>query len=218
MINMIDKAKKIYQSIVTVITICLFILTMYVLIAGATSIKNGKMMNLFGYTYSIVPTNSMEPEINVGDSVIGKKEKFENLEIGDDVIYHYVYEDLDIYVVHRIIRYDEGLGYKTQGINTTQEDPIYVTKENYISTKVWNGNLANIGELVLNNRGTLFLVLIGILLLIAANGVFDIFKILDEKKKMSLEDEKEKLKSDYEQELRRQVEEELKNEQNGLDK
>ena len=99
---MIDKAKKIYQSIVTVITICLFILTMYVLIAGATSIKNGKMMNLFGYTYSIVPTNSMEPEINVGDSVIGKKEKFENLEIGDDVIYHYVYEDLDIYVVHRI--------------------------------------------------------------------------------------------------------------------
>lgn len=218
MINMIDRAKKIYQSIVTVITICLFILTMYVLIAGATSIKNGKMMNLFGYTYSIVPTNSMEPEINVGDSVIGKKEKFENLEIGDDVIYHYVYEDLDIYVVHRIIRYDEGLGYKTQGINTTQEDPIYVTKENYISTKVWNGNLANIGELVLNNRGTLFLVLIGILLLIAANGVFDIFKILDEKKKISLEDEKEKLKSDYEQELRRQVEEELKNEQNGLDK
>ena len=191
---------------------------MYVLIAGATSIKNGKMMNLFGYTYSIVPTNSMEPEINVGDSVIGKKEKFENLEIGDDVIYHYVYEDLDIYVVHRIIRYDEGLGYKTQGINTSQEDPIYVTKENYISTKVWNGNLANIGELVLNNRGTLFLVLIGILLLIAANGVFDIFKILDEKKKISLEDEKEKLKSDYEQELRRQVEEELKNEQNGLNK
>jgi signal peptidase len=218
MINMIDKAKKIYQSIVTVITICLFIITMYVLIAGAISIKNGRMMNLFGFTYSIVPTNSMEPEINVGDSVIGKKEKFENLKIGDDVIYHYVYEDLDIYVVHRIIRYDEGLGYKTQGINTSQEDPIYVTKDNYISTRIWNGNLANIGEIVLNNRGTLFLVLIGILLLIAANGVFDIFKILDEKKKLSLEDEKEKLKSDYEKELRRQVEEELKNEQNGLDK
>jgi signal peptidase len=218
MINMIDKAKKIYQSIVTVITICLFIITMYVLIAGAISIKNGRMMNLFGFTYSIVPTNSMEPEINVGDSVIGKKEKFENLEIGDDVIYHYVYEDLDIYVVHRIIRYDEGLGYKTQGINTSQEDPIYVTKDNYISTRIWNGNLANIGEIVLNNRGTLFLVLIGILLLIAANGVFDIFKILDEKKKLSLEDEKEKLKTDYEKELRRQVEEELKNEQNGLNK
>ena len=197
---MIAKAKKIYQSVVTVITICLFIITMYVLIAGAISIKNGRMMNLFGFTYSIVPTNSMEPEINVGDSVIGKKEKFENLEIGDDVIYHYVYEDLDIYVVHRIIRYDEGLGYKTQGINTSQEDPIYVTKDNYISTRVWNGNLANIGEIVLNNRGTLFLVLIGILLLIAANGVFDILKILDEKKKLSLEDEKEKLKTDYEQE------------------
>lgn len=216
--NMIDKAKKIYQTVVTILTICFFILTIYVLIAGATSIKNGKMMSLFGFTYSVVPTNSMEPEINVGDSVIGKKEKFENLSIGDDVIYHYVYEEIDIYVVHRIIRYDEGLGFKTQGINTNQEDPIYVTKDNYISTAVWHGPLANIGELVLKNRGTLFLVLIAILLLIAANGVFDIIKILDEKKKLSQEEEKEKLKADYEQELRRQVEEELRNEQNGLNK
>jgi signal peptidase len=216
--KMLKKLKNIYQTFIICLTFVLFALTIYILIAGVNAAKNNEMMNIFGYTYSVVPTDSMEPEINVGDSVIGKKESYDNLDIGDDVIYHYVYEDLDIYVVHRIIRYDEGLGYKTQGINTSQEDPIYVTKDNYISTRVWNGNLANIGEIVLNNRGTLFLVLIGILLLIAANGVFDIFKILDEKKKLSLEDEKEKLKTDYEKELRRQVEEELKNEQNGLDK
>ena len=117
-----------------------------------------------------------------------------------------------MFVVHRIIRYDEGYGFKTQGINTPTEDPIYVTEENYIAQVVWSGSLANIGELVLKNRGTLFLVLIGILLLIAGNGVFDIIKILDERKQLAQQAEKEQLETTYEEELRRQVEEELRKE------
>lgn len=210
---MLKKLKNIYQTFVICLTFVLFALTIYILIAGVNAAKNNEMMSIFGYTYSVVPTDSMEPEINVGDSVIGKKESFDNLEIGNDVIYHYVYEDIDIYVVHRIIRYDEGYGFKTQGINTTQEDPIYVTKDNYVSTVVWSGSLANIGEIVLKNRGTLFLVLIAILLLIAGNGVFDIIKILDERKQLSQKEEKEQLEQNYEDELRRQVEAELKKEQ-----
>lgn len=210
---MLKKLKNIYQTFVICLTFVLFALTIYILIAGVNAAKNNEMMSIFGYTYSVVPTDSMEPEINVGDSVIGKKESFDNLEIGDDVIYHYVYEDIDIYVVHRIIRYDEGYGFKTQGINTKQEDPIYVTKDNYISTVVWSGSLANIGEIVLKNRGTLFLVLIAILLLIAGNGVFDIIKILDERKQLRQKEEKEQLEQNYEDELRRQVEAELKKEQ-----
>lgn len=211
--KMLKKLKNIYQTFVICLTCLLFILTIYILIAGVNAVKNNEMMSIFGYTYSVVPTDSMEPEINVGDSVIGKKESYDDLDIGDDVIYHYVYEDLDIFVVHRIIRYDEGYGFKTQGINTTQEDPIYVTKDNYVSTVVWSGSLANIGEIVLKNRGTLFLVLIGILLLIAGNGVFDIIKILDERKQLHQQEEKEQLEQNYEDELRRQVEEELRAEQ-----
>jgi signal peptidase len=211
--KMLKKLKNIYQTFIICLTFALFALTIYILIAGVNAAKNNEMMNIFGYTYSVVPTDSMEPEINVGDSVIGKKESYENLDIGDDVIYHYVYEDIDIYVVHRIIRYDEGYGFKTQGVNTNQEDPIYVTKDNYVSTVVWSGSLANIGEIVLKNRGTLFLVLIAILLLIAGNGVFDIIKILDERKQLHQQEEKEQLEQNYEDELRRQVEAEIKKEQ-----
>lgn len=210
---MLKKLKNIYQTFIICLTFVLFALTIYILIAGVNAAKNNEMMSIFGYTYSVVPTDSMEPEINVGDSVIGKKESYDNLDIGDDVIYHYVYEDIDIYVVHRIIRYDEGYGFKTQGINTNQEDPIYVTKDNYVSTVVWSGSLANIGEIVLKNRGTLFLVLIAILLLIAGNGVFDIIKILDERKQLHQQEEKEQLEQNYEDELRRQVEAEIKKEQ-----
>ena len=210
---MLKKLKNIYQTFIICLTFVLFALTIYILIAGVNAAKNNEMMNIFGYTYSVVPTDSMEPEINVGDSVIGKKESYDNLDIGDDVIYHYVYEDIDIYVVHRIIRYDEGYGFKTQGVNTNQEDPIYVTKDNYVSTVIWSGSLANIGEIVLKNRGTLFLVLIAILLLIAGNGVFDIIKILDERKQLHQQKEKEQLEQNYEDELRRQVEAEIKKEQ-----
>ena len=210
---MLKKLKNIYQTFIICLTFVLFALTIYILIAGVNAAKNNEMMNIFGYTYSVVPTDSMEPEINVGDSVIGKKESYDNLDIGDDVIYHYVYEDIDIYVVHRIIRHDEGYGFKTQGRNTNQEDPIYVTKDNYVSTVVWSGSLANIGEIVLKNRGTLFLVLIAILLLIAGNGVFDIIKILDERKQLHQQEEKEQLEQNYEDELRRQVEAEIKKEQ-----
>lgn len=210
---MLKKLKNIYQTFIICLTFVLFALTIYILIAGVNAAKNNEMMSIFGYTYSVVPTDSMEPEINVGDSVIGKKESYDDLDIGDDVIYHYVYEDIDIYVVHRIIRYDEGYGFKTQGINTNQEDPIYVTKDNYVSTVVWSGSLANIGEIVLKNRGTLFLVLIAILLLIAGNGVFDIIKILDERKQLHQQEEKEQLEQNYEDELRRQVEAEIKKEQ-----
>ena len=54
---------------------------------------------------------------------------------------------------------------------------------------------------------------IQILLLIAGNGVFDIIKILDERKQLSQKEEKEQLEQNYEDELRRQVEAELKKEQ-----
>ena len=211
---MIGKIKKIYQAFVLALTCFLFIVTIYVLIAGTNAIKKGDMMSIFGYTYSVVPTNSMEPEINVGDSVIGHKVKYSSLDIGQDIIYHYVTDDYDIFVVHRIIRYDEGLGFKTQGINNNFEDECYVTEDNFIARVVWHGSLANIGTIVLEHRGTLFLVLIGILLLISANGVFDIIKTLDEKKKLTLEEEKEKEKIDWENKLREEVLAELENEKN----
>ena len=211
---MLEKIKKIYQGFVLTLTCFLFIVTIYVLIAGTNAMKKGDMMSIFGYTYSVVPTNSMEPEINVGDSVIGHKVKYSSLEIGQDIIYHYVTDEYDIFVVHRIIRYDEGKGFKTQGINNQFEDEGYVTEDNFIAKVVWHGSLANIGQVVLKHRGTLFLVLIGILLLISANGVFDIIKTLDEKKKLSLEEEKETEKIDWENKLREEVLAELENEKN----
>ena len=207
--------KKIYQFVITGLIILFFSLTIYVLIAGTIALKNKEMISIFGYTYSVVPTDSMEPEIMVGDSVIARKVKFENLSIGDDIIYHYVSEDLDIFIVHRIVREENG-GFITQGINNSSEDDVLVTKENYVAKVVWSGKAANIGELVLHNRNMIFLILTIILVLICLNGVFDILKILEEKRKLEYEESKlEAINSnvitdEMKEKLRKEIQEELK--------
>lgn len=214
--------KKIYQWIVSGLIVLFFSLTIYVLVAGTIAMKNKEMISLFGYTYSVVPTDSMEPEIMVGDSVIAKKVDFEDLEIGNDIIYHYVTDKLDIFIVHRIIREENG-GFITQGINNNSEDDVLVTEDNYVAKVVWSGKAANIGELVLHNRDLIFLILTIVLLLICVNGVFDILKILEAKKKLEYEEsEKEAISSteitdELREKLRKEVEKELMNQNNEND-
>lgn len=208
--------KKIYQWIITGLIILFFSLTIYVLIAGTIALKNKEMISLFGYTYSVVPTDSMEPEIMVGDSVIAKKVDFEDLEIGNDIIYHYVTEKLDIFIVHRIIREENG-GFITQGINNNSEDDVLVTEDNYVAKVVWSGKAANIGDLVLHNRDLIFLILTIVLVLVCINGVFDILKILEEKKKLQYEEDKKSVTNqgiitdEMRDKIRKEIEEELKN-------
>lgn len=214
--------KKIYQWIVSGLIVLFFSLTIYVLVAGTIAMKNKEMISLFGYTYSVVPTDSMEPEIMVGDSVIAKKVDFEELEIGNDIIYHYVTDKLDIFIVHRIIREEDG-GFITQGINNNSEDDVLVTEDNYVAKVVWSGKAANIGELVLHNRDLIFLILTIVLLLICVNGVFDILKILEAKKKLEYEESKKEAISSTEitdelrEKLRKEVEKELMNQNNEND-
>lgn len=214
--------KKIYQWIVSGLIVLFFSLTVYVLVAGTIAMKNKEMISLFGYTYSVVPTDSMEPEIMVGDSVIAKKVDFEELEIGNDIIYHYVTDKIDIFIVHRIIREEDG-GFITQGINNNSEDDVLVTEDNYVAKVVWSGKAANIGELVLHNRDLIFLILTIVLLLICVNGVFDILKILEAKKKLEYEESKKEAISSTEitdelrEKLRKEVEKELMNQNNEND-
>lgn len=204
-----SKAKKIYQIIVSIFTLFFFILAIYIFISTIVAKKNNTMTSIFGYTYSVVPTESMKPIINPGDSVVGKKVKYETLELGDDVIYYN--DELGIFIVHRIIGSDEN-GFIVKGVNNPVQDEIRVTEDNYIAKVVWHGTFANIGELVVNNRGTIFLLLVAVLMLIAGNGIFDIIRIINEKKNKDQVEHNPNNGIPSEEELRRQVLEELENE------
>lgn len=204
------KAKKIISIVVSCLIACIFILTLYVIISSIVASKNNSMSNLFGYTYSIVPTESMEPEIHVGDSIIGKKVKYDTLKIGDDIIYYN--DEINIFVVHRIIRYEEGLGFKTKGINNLVEDELWVTSDNYQAKVVWHGNILNLGSFFLNNKSIIFVFLILALLLIIGNVLVEMVNANREMKKKELEQFENETKEEREARLRKEILEEMERE------
>lgn len=204
------KAKKIISIIVSCLIACLFILTLYVIISSIVAAKNNTMSSVFGYTYSIVPTESMEPEIHVGDSVIGKKVKYNSLKVGDDVIYYN--DEVNIFVVHRIIRYEEGLGFKTQGVNNPVEDELWVTKDNYQAKVIWHGDILNLGTFFLNHRGLIFIFLILALLLIIGNVFVEMINASRELKAQEAAQFDNETPEEREARLRKEILEEMERE------
>ena len=172
-IPMSEKAKKIIGKIVTGLAIFFFVLTMIIIFLGVRSLVSNKPMMLFGYTYSVVPTESMEPDIHAGDFVISKKIPFEEIQIGDDIIYYS--ESEDIFIIHRVIN-KEGDYLYTKGINNPVADTEPVTRDNYISKAIWNGNLAGVGNMVAKNRMYIFILMIIILLFVFLSELYKILK------------------------------------------
>ena len=204
---MSEKAKKIIGKIVTGLAIFFFALTVIIIFLGVRSLASNKPMMFFGYTYSVVPTESMEPDIHAGDFVISKRVPFEELQVGDDIIYYS--ESEDIYIIHRIINIEDGLIY-TKGINNPVADKDPVTKDNYISKAIWNGSLAGVGNVVAKNRMYIFILMIIILAFVFLSEVYKIMKKKNEDKEAKQEAEKEALQKAHEEALRELVLEELK--------
>lgn len=204
------KNKSVLTIIISIITGLLFILAAYIFISGLVARNNNSMASIFGYTYSVVPTNSMEPDIKVGDSVIGKKVKYDKLKIGDDIIYYS--KENNIFIVHRIISYDKTKGFLCQGINNPGSDNEYVTKDNYIAKVVWNGSLANIGSFIISSRGFILVILSLAILVIGGNAGIEIYKVMKIKKQQEEIDAAKKLPT--EEEIRQQVLKELEEEKN----
>ena len=62
--------KRILTIFAWVITAVLSLMVVLLLIFGLSSIKQGKMVKLFGYSYSVIVSESMVPTINVSDIII----------------------------------------------------------------------------------------------------------------------------------------------------
>ena len=207
---MSEKAKKIIGKIVTGLALFFFVLTLIIIFLGVRSLASNKPMMIFGYTYSVVPTESMEPEIHAGDFVISKKVPFDEIVVGDDIIFYS--ESEDIFIIHRVINKEGDLLY-TKGINNPVADSDPVTRDNYISKAIWNGNLAGVGNVVAKNRMYIFILMIIILLFVFLSELYKILKKKNEDKEAQQEAEKEALLKAHEEALRQIVLEELANEQ-----
>lgn len=216
--KVIDKTEKpkrsIGSKILMGITFFFFGLTIFVLISGTISIKNNRPFTIFGYTYSVVPTPSMEPNIHVNDIVFAKTVPYEELTLHEegeqDIIIYYDYEK-GIFIVHRIHHFDDE-GIITKGDNNSTADTVHVTKDNYIAKVVWHGNFLNLGKIVTNGRNVIFLIIIIIFVVIFLNEVFNIVKIKNEKENEKKKEQMKNEEENWKENLRKEVLEEIEKE------
>lgn len=208
--------KKIVKTIVWVFTIALLLLAALVLVVGIVSMRNGKPIKIFGYSYSVVVTSSMESDredaIHANDIIVIKKVDFTSLEVGDIIVFYNPEEDKNI--SHRIISVQDN-GYKTQGDNPITNpgpDTFIVTEEYYIGKVMKSSRALGIGSLLVNNRLVFFIALVAVLGYVIVAEVLTIIKTIEKRKRLLEEEKKmDDLKKQLLEEVKKEIEEEQKN-------
>lgn len=208
-----DKFKKIVSKVLTVLTCLLFVLAVWIIILGINAYKENKPTKVFGYIYSVVPSDSMKPVINKGDFILSKDVSFDSLKVGDDIIYYS--KEKKIYIVHRIIDINDDGSFVMKGVNNSAIDNESVTKENYVAKVVKVITLFKLGGLIANNRSLIFLVLILIFLGMVAIEIGKMVLIVKEekviRKKEELEEKKQKFIEEERERIKKEILEDIKN-------
>lgn len=154
--------KTTIKLVKTILFILIIFVTLTFLTMSVMSQITKRPFMVLGYSYGLVQTASMEPEIRVGDFVIMSDVPYNDLNVGDVIAFKSVAE---IVVIHEIIS-EHNEGFITKGINNTDTDFMlegYITESQYLAKVTWSG-LSFIGIYLVDQR----LLVIGIVVLLIA--------------------------------------------------
>ena len=214
----IKKEKNIIKRIFIigswVLTGILLLLVVLLLVFGFSSMKQGKMVKIFGYSYSVIVSPSMEPTINVNDIIlIDTKADFKSIkDNGEDIIVFYNPNE-NKNIAHRVIgKYSDG-SLKTCGDNNNGlVDTFPVTEEYYLGKVVKYGKCLGLGSLIINGRMVFFIALAAIFLYIVVSEFINLYKLIMNKKHEDRMKQIKENKQKQEEQLRAQLKEELRKE------
>ncbi len=206
--------KKIIKISMTVFTVFFFLASILLLLLGTLALQENRYLKIFNHTYSVVGSGSMEPTIMTGEFIIIRYVSY-------DSVYESVLEGeepiiafrTDKNIVHRAIEAtSEGL--ITKGDNNPSVDAGFVTEENFIGIVVSHFMLFDVGNITLNYKNVVFLVIIVLLLFILMHELINFLKMVRaaQEEKMLLKHETEKeiwIKAEKER-LRLELEAEMK--------
>lgn len=177
--------KKITGIIISSLSILILVLSIYIIVGSTLAVQNNQLFRLFGYSYAVVPTSSMEGDqpdnFNAGDAVIIFNTPFEDLKIGDIVVYT---SDIDSrFIIHRIV--DETLeGFIVKGDNNDLADTQIVNQTTYQGKYFTHFKFLNIGLWLSDFR---MIILGGISIILFLTILYQFFKIVWDYKKSKLE-------------------------------
>lgn len=184
--------KKIFAIVITTISILIFVLSITIMVLGTSATKNNKLLYIGNVSFSIIPTSSMEGNLEdslfPGDIAIIKKELFDSVEIGDIVVFQSQINGVNALIIHRVIDIEDNGELITQGDNQTtnpQPDSGSVLESEYqgtFSSKI--SFMRPIVILLFSSRGFVFMILFFIILVMLILEIVHILKTIhDEKKK-----------------------------------
>lgn len=208
----VNKGIKIGVGALTGIIVLLIV---YMLVCNVIAVREEKPVSYFGYSYSYVPTSSMEPAIKKGDSIIFKKVSYDSCDVGDIIIYKSKADNTKgMYIVHRIIEITDE-GFIVQGDNNPTPDDEVITKDMIIGRYIKTFNFLNVGKLA-TNRNLIYGLLITVFLIIIVTESINIYLMKNKRmlKKNKADISEEELKAqvlqEMKEELLREIEEENK--------
>jgi signal peptidase I len=155
--------KKFISVLGTVLTVIIFLITIFVLINAVVAKIKNKPANFFGYSFAIVVTQSMEPEIMTGDMIVFKACDVSDVVVGDDIVFiagEHFGQISGESVVHRVVSIDAD-GIETQGVNKTTNpvpDTDKVTEDNLLGKCIYNSSFLGGLFTFLSKFGVLILI------------------------------------------------------------
>jgi signal peptidase I len=206
--------KKIMKISMTVFTVFFFLASVLLLLLGTLALQENRYLKIFNHTYSVVGSGSMEPTIMTGEFIIIRyvsyDSVYESVLDGEEPIIAF---RTDKNIVHRAIEAtSEGL--ITKGDNNPSADTGFVTEENFIGIVVSHFMLFDVGNITLNYKNVVFLVIIVLLIFILMHELINFLKMVrtaqEEKMLVKHETEKEAWIKAEKERLRLELEAEMK--------
>ena len=167
------------QVILGIATIILIGIAIAILIAGSNAIKNGRKVKIFGFSFSVVVTESMEPTIKVNDVIIIKDYKFSEIKEDDIIVYRNTEYNID--VVHRVISVNDDGTITTKGDNNPIADSVPITEDLFRGKVVKYGNFLGIGNVLSQYRWAIIITIVLIFIYIINSELVSMVKKLKEK-------------------------------------
>lgn len=136
--DIVRKAKHAGQVVYAIFMIILAMLVIASVVARIMAEQTGSKVNFFGYTPTIVVSGSMLPEIQIDSLNIIKDTDFEDVKVGDIVVYWSSLKNINI--LHRVVgetELDDGsTAFIVKGDANPVEDSEVVTEDNFQGTVI----------------------------------------------------------------------------------
>ena len=203
------KIKKIIKDVGLIISVVFFILAIVLVLLSSVAKKNNKLFSVFGYSYSVVATPSMKPDINVGEIVIIKKLNYdkylETAKEQSDVLVYFSKQH-QIFIVHQLYEVSDS-GLILKGTNNPSPDQELVTEDNFHGIVINHGGQW-LGNFLLGSKSLMFLVFISFLIFVIISESLSLFLKKENATKPKLD---AKTRKKLEEEVRQELKEEPKN-------